>query len=153
MCGGMNPFFRRFRASPSTLRLSKICPTDNLCLMRISFPLHALNTTAIENLSCGQALANGFIFNTHVGDSEGIVLDSRGLSRQAKSPGTGTNKKRTWKGSILIPNLILGNMVRLAIHPFLLTTLYILLRKTPSYDVLSDSLYMLLPLVFPPLNM
>ena len=57
-------FFRRFRASPSTLRLSKICPADRLCLMRISFPLHALNATAIKNLSCGQALADGFIFNT-----------------------------------------------------------------------------------------
>ena len=35
--GGDETFFRRFRASPSTLRLSRNCPTDNLCLMRISF--------------------------------------------------------------------------------------------------------------------
>ena len=37
-CGGDGSFFRRFRALPSTLRLSRNCPADNLCLMRISFP-------------------------------------------------------------------------------------------------------------------
>ena len=49
-------------SSPSTLRLSKICPADKLCLMRISFPLHALNATAIKNLSYGQPLLNANLF-------------------------------------------------------------------------------------------
>ncbi len=64
--------------------------------MAILFPIARLNTTAIENLSCGQALAYGVRFNTRVVDSEGIILDSRELSREAKSLGKGiTQKHRT----------------------------------------------------------
>ena len=96
----------------------------------------------------------GWAYSILAWDSEGIVLDSRGLSRLAKSPEWGIYiKTRTWIGSILIPNLILENMVRRAILPSLLTTPYILLKKIPFYDVLFDSLYKLLPWVFPQLNM
>ena len=59
VCAGKNPFFPPPRASPSTLRLSKICPQDKFCLMANLLHILRPQRYGYQNLSYGQPLPHG----------------------------------------------------------------------------------------------